>query len=136
MHTLLQRIQSTISTPQTSSLSKSELEQTNQILHRHNIADIPQEYLNFLHFYNGLNYQDAWLCGIFSKHEQINDICRFNIQLGHPLSRDIIFLGFNEFDLLGYNQRWQVYQIIDKDDFEVLEEYQDIEQALNYILKM
>ena len=136
MNSLLQRIQSAISNPQTAPLSKAELEQANQILHQYNIVAIPQEYLKFLNFSNGLNHQDAWLCGIFSEHKQINDICRFNIQLDHPLSQDIIFLGFNEFDLLGYNQRWHVYQIIDKDDFEVLEEYQDMEQALNYILKM
>ena len=48
----------------------------------------------------------------------------------------MIILGVNEMDYLGYNHKWQVYQIIDKDDFEVLEEYHELTAALNDILKI
>lgn len=136
MLTLLKRIKNKIHPPKEVLLTQALISQASQILAQHHIASIPSDYLHFLHFCNGLQYQDAWLLGIFEEHTQINDICRFNLQISHPLSKDIIFLGFDEFDLLGYNQKWNGYQIIDKDDFEVLEEYQDLETALNYILKI
>ncbi len=136
MLTLLKRIKNKIHPPKEVLLTQALISQASQILAQHHIASIPSDYLHFLHFCNGLQYQDAWLLGIFEEHTQINDICRFNLQISHPLSKDIIILGFDEFDLLGYNQKWNSYQIIDKDDFEVLEEYQDLETALNYILKI
>lgn len=136
MLSLLQRIKTKISPRKGSPLSADLITQTNQLLAQHSIATIPEAYVNFLHFCNGLNHEDAWLCGIDVQHQKTNDIYQFNLQIAHPLSQDIIFLGFDEFDLLGYNQKWKTYQIIDKDDFEVLEEYQDLEPALNYILKI
>ena len=136
MLNLLQRIKNKIHPSKEEPLTQGLISQASQILAHHHIASIPRDYLHFLHFCNGIQYQDAWLLGIFEDHSRNNDICRFNLQISHPLSKDIIFLGFDEFDLLGYNQQWNTYQIIDKDDFEVLEEYQDLETALNYILKI
>ena len=136
MKSLLQRLETQIASRLQEPLSPLLVNQTKQALKQHHIADIPQDYLNFLRSYNGLHYQDAWLCGIFAKHDCINDILDLNIRISHPLAQDTILLGFDEFDFLGYSQKWNIYQIIDKDDFEVLEEYQDLEQALNYILKM
>ena len=136
MLTLLQRIKKQLRPDKEQQPTQPLISQTAQILAQRHIAPIPSEYLNFLHFCNGLNYQDAWLLGIFAEHTQINDICRFNLQIAHPLTQDFIILGFDEFDLLGYNHKYRVYQIIDKDDFEVLEEYEDLETALNYILKI
>lgn len=136
MLSLMRQIKSRISPKKENSLTPYLINQTEQILNQGNIAAIPQDYIHFLHFCNGLNYQDTWLCGIFTEHTQVNDICRLNLQTHHPLHQDIIFLGFDEFDLLAYNHKWKCYQIIDKDDFEVLEEYQDLKEALNYILKI
>jgi len=115
---------------------QSEIIECQKELRLNRIAPIPEDYLVFLHHTNGLSCNDAWLAGIYPHDTQVPDICRLNRQVHHPLSRDLIILGADDFDYLGFNHKWQVYQIIDKDDLEVLEEYQNLEQALNYILKI
>ena len=76
------------------------------------------------------------LAGIYPENPEFPDLLRLNLRVRHPLCRDLIILGVNEMDYLGYNHKWQVYQIIDKDDFEVLEEYHELTAALNDILKI
>lgn len=117
-------------------LNSGDISSFMQQLKENNIASIPQDYLKLLQQYNGLNYNGGWLAGIHPRHNQFIDLCRLNIQVRHPLSQDTIILGVNDFDYMAFNHKWQVYQIIDKDDLEVLEEYQQIEPALNYILKI
>lgn len=104
-------------------------------LRQNNIAPIPEAYLELLHIYNGLYLNGTWLAGIHDDRTNL-DLCLLNIQAKHPLSRDIIILGCDDFDYLAFNHKWQAYQIIDKDDLEVLEEYQQLEQALNHLLKL
>lgn len=107
-----------------------------QYLKENNIAPVPQDYLKLLQQYNGLSYNGGWLAGIHPRHNLFIDIYNLNKQVRHPLSQNTIILGVNDFDYMAFNHKWQVYQIIDKDDLEVLEEYQQLEQALNYILKI
>ena len=109
--------------------------QLQQILHQHHYALLPQEFINFLYLHNGMNNNGNIICGI-KYHHQNDDILTINQQIKHPLHKDLIFLGFDEFDYLAYNQKHQIYQIIDKSDFEVIEEYQDFASALQYILKI
>ncbi len=117
-------------------LTPSNLINCQKQLQQNNIAPIPQAYLELLHFCNGLYVDGAWLAGIYPDTPQALDIYLLNLQVKHPLSRDIIILGADDFDYLAFNHKWQIYQIIDKDDLEVLEEYQQLEQVLNYFLKI
>ena len=105
-------------------------------LKQNNIAPVPDEYLQLLRFSNGLRGNGSLLAGIYPENPELPDLLRLNLRVRHPLCRDLIILGVNEMDYLGYNHKWQVYQIIDKDDFEVLEEYHELTAALNDILKI
>ena len=118
-----------------STITLTDILQFQQILHQSRYACLPQEFINFLYAHNGINNNRNIICGI-KHHPQSDDILTLNQQIKHPLHKDLIFLGFDEFDYLAYNQKHQIYQIIDKADLEVIEEYQDFASALQYILKI
>ena len=119
-----------------SSLTPAQIIRCQKQLKQNNIAPVPDEYLQLLRFSNGLRGNGSLLAGIYPENPEFPDLLRLNLRVRHPLCRDLIILGVNEMDYLGYNHKWQVYQIIDKDDFEVLEEYHELTAALNDILKI
>lgn len=119
-----------------SSLTPAQIIRCQKQLKQNNIAPVPDEYLQLLRFSNGLRGNGSLLAGIYPENPEFPDLLRLNLLVRHPLCRDLIILGVNEMDYLGYNHKWQVYQIIDKDDFEVLEEYHELTAALNDILKI
>jgi len=119
-----------------SSLTPAQIIRCQKQLKQNNIAPVPDEYLQLLRFSNGLRGNGSLLAGIYPENPEFPDLLRLNLRVRHPLCRDLIILGVNEMDYLGYNYKWQVYQIIDKDDFEVLEEYHELTAALNDILKI
>ena len=119
-----------------SSLTPAQIIRCQKQLKQNNIAPVPDEYLQLLRFSNGLRGNGSLLAGIYPENPEFPDLLRLNLRVRHPLCRDLIILGVNEMDYLGYNHKWQVYQIIDKDDFEVLEEYHELTAALNEILKI
>ena len=119
-----------------SSLTSAQIIRCQKQLKQNNIAPVPDEYLQLLRFSNGLRGNGSLLAGIYPENPEFPDLLRLNLWVRHPLCRDLIILGVNEMDYLGYNHKWQVYQIIDKDDFEVLEEYHELTAALNDILKI
>ncbi len=119
-----------------SSLTPAQIIRCQKQLKQNNIAPVPDEYLQLLRFSNGLRGNGSLLAGIYPENPEFPDLLRLNLRVRYPLCRDLIILGVNEMDYLGYNHKWQVYQIIDKDDFEVLEEYHELTAALNDILKI
>ena len=119
-----------------SSLTPAQIIRCQKQLKQNNIATVPDECLQLLRFSNGLRGNGSLLAGIYPENPEFPDLLRLNLRVRHPLCRDLIILGVNEMDYLGYNHKWQVYQIIDKDDFEVLEEYHELTAALNDILKI
>ena len=119
-----------------SSLTPAQIIRCQKQLKQNNIAPVPDEYLQLLRFSNGLRGNGSLLAGIYPENPEFPDLLRLNLRVRHPLCRDLIILGVNDMDYLGYNHKWQVYQIIDKDDFEVLEEYHELTAALNDILKI
>lgn len=105
-----------------------------QLLKQQGFADLPADFIEFLHNCNGIIRNGGVICGVHT-NKNIYDISSLNKSILHPLHKDMIFLGYDDFDYLAYNQKHKVYQIIDKDDFEVLEEYNDFTSAAQYILK-
>lgn len=104
-------------------------------LNRLFIAPIPQEYIIFINLQNSFECSGCRLYGILPGNGNPLDIVNANLCAGLPDSNKKIVLGENEFDYLVFNYDCDAYQIVDKEDFEVLEEYTDLETALNHILK-
>ena len=99
-------------------------------------ASLPHDFLEFLHRCNGISYDGAAIFGIAPEGRIFLDLVQANKM--SPLSGfpELVILGCDEFDYLAYNAERRQYQIIDKEDSEVLEEYSDIEPAILHILKI
>lgn len=95
---------------------------------------IPRSYVDFLRIYNGAKHNGAYLFGATVEDDM--DIIDKNEQMDKP--ENTILLGYNEFDLLCYNFRLKQYQIVDRNDFEIMNEYSEdeIDEALNAIFNV
>lgn len=106
-----------------------------ELVQNHN-TPLPEKFLELLHLYNGISYDGATILGITSASRGFRDITLSNQMSpfkGHP---HLVLLGYDELDYLVYNAQNHSYQIIDKEDLEVLEEYSDMVTAILHILKI
>lgn len=86
-----------------SSLTPAQIIRCQKQLKQNNIAPVPDEYLQLLRFSNGLRGNGSLLAGIYPENPELPDLLRLNLRVRHPLCRDLIILGVNEMDYLGYN---------------------------------
>ena len=95
---------------------------------------LPHSYIDFLKNFNGVKSDGAYLFGATVDDDL--DIIDKNEQMKRP--KNCILLGYNEFDTLVFNFKKHLYQIIDREDFTVIDEYaeQDIGYALSQILSV
>lgn len=114
--------------------ASEQIVRTQQELHLHNLPAIPSDYIEFLHCCNIVSFDGNSLFGI-NPNGYSGDILSENLNLNTPLP-NILILGCNDFDYLAYNAAENVYQIIDKDDFKVLQTYQTLNEAGCCILKI
>lgn len=114
--------------------TSDQIIRTQQELHLNNLPAIPEDYVEFLRHCNIVSFDGNSLYGI-NPNGYSGDILSENLNQHLPLS-DILILGANDFDLLAYNAAQNIYQIIDKDDFKVLQTYQNLNEAGCCILKI
>lgn len=100
------------------------------------IIPIPNSFINFLEEFNGINYNGGEIFGIKPPGNLSGDIVDVNLEQERLPKSNYLILGVDDFDYLIYNQKKTLYQIVDKTDLEVLEEYSDVERAISYILKV
>ena len=98
------------------------------ILFNMGLPNIPQTYTDFLKQYNGLKANGAYLFGATVDNDL--DIVDLNEQMPKP--DGTLLLGYNDFDLLVFNFANKQYQIVDREDMEVLDSYQ--EKEMDYAL--
>lgn len=112
-------------------LEKEAVIVAQKVLYNMGLDFIPRAYVAFLKHYNGIKVNGCYLFGATVDDDL--DIIDQNEKLPRP--KDTILLGCNEFDYLGYNYVMKKYQIIDREDFEVLESYEEdgLDSALNEI---
>ncbi len=99
-------------------------------------SQLPESFINILHISNGISYNTGDILGAFPQTSAIKDLLSENIRLSHD--GNILILGKSEMDFFIYNSEKKVYQIVDRDDMEVLNEYEDkeVEQAICAFLKV
>ena len=92
---------------------------------------IPRSYADFLHKYNGIKHEGSYLFGATVDDDM--DIIDKNEQMDKP--QNCLLLGYNEFDLLCYNFKLKQYQVVDRDDLEVMNTYaeNELDKALTAI---
>lgn len=95
---------------------------------------LPHSYIEFLKSFNGVKADGAYLFGATVDDDL--DIIDKNEQMKRP--KNCILLGYNEFDILVFNIKKHMYQVIDREDFTVIDEYDenDAGYALSQILSV
>ena len=116
-------------------LSPQDLIYAQKTLLKFGFAEIPEEVCNFLHQINGFAYEGCHIFGIIPEPLNFMDIINVNILNKEKLRQNQLILADNEFDFLIFNSKNKSYQIVDKQDLAVLEEYNNLEQGLNSIIK-
>lgn len=98
------------------------------------LSFIPDSYIDFLKHYNGIKANGAYLFGATVDNDL--DIVDKNEQMIKPDGS--LLLGYNDFDLLVYNYQNHCYQIVDRDDLNVLDSYKEneLDYALNQIFNV
>lgn len=117
-------------------LQQIDILQYQRDLMQNKLPMLPQSFVNFLHFANGISYNGADVWAIFPKQNYFKDIKKENLSLKFERKNELLFLGINDFDYLAYNQAENLYQIIDKDDWEVLSQSSDLSEMLSQILRI
>ena len=84
---------------------------------------LPHSYVEFLKKCNGIKADGAYLFGATVDDDL--DIIDQNEQMKRPKS--CILLGYNDFDILVFNFKKHLYQIIDREDFTIIDEYKESE---------
>lgn len=108
---------------------------TQQDLKFNDIANFPKEFSQFLQQINTIEYDGAFIFGINPRSYYL-DIFAQNDMLDLPNKSEIIILGYDEFEYLAYNEKKQLYQIIDKETLDVVQTYTNLSLAIQYLLKI
>ncbi len=108
---------------------------TQQDLKINKIANFPKEFSQFLQQINTIEYDGIFIFGINPRSYYL-DIFAQNDMLDLPNKSEIIILGYDEFEYLAYNEKKQLYQIIDKETLDVLQTYTNLSLAIQYLLKI
>lgn len=95
---------------------------------------IPPSYADFLKHYNGVKTEGCYLFGATINDEL--DIVDQNKRMQKPVKT--LLIGYNDFDLLVYHYEYKAYQIIDREDFSVLDSYgcEELKEAIGQILNV
>lgn len=102
-------------------------------LTQNNLPKIPLEMIDFLKIFNGIGYDLGTIYGINVEKDILPNILEKNL---NKKQKNLLYLGEDNFNYLAYNQKKSIYQIIDKSDYEVLKEYEDITDAIMHIIKI
>lgn len=116
-------------------LSPQDLIYAQKTLLKFGFAEIPEEVCKFLHQINGFTYEGSHIFGIIPEPLNFMDIINVNILNKEKLKQDQLILADNEFDFLIFDNKSKSYQIVDKQDLAVLEEYNNLEQGLSSIIR-
>ena len=104
-------------------------------LNDNGFAAIPDGFMQILHLSNGISCNSAVILGTFT-NDPLKDIVSQNMRF--ETDKDNLLLGISEMDLFVYKPQEKVYQILDRDDAAVLEEYAEdkLLKALAVFLKI
>ncbi len=95
---------------------------------------LPASYVAFLRQYNGIKFDGSYLFGATVDDDL--DIIDKNEELPHI--GKVVWLGYNDFDLLGFDYDKKQYQVYDREDMSVRETFSEdeIDSALSRIFNV
>jgi len=117
-------------------LKETALDEVCDVLIAANRPDIPDDVIDFLFNFNGISCHDGYIWGIDDAHHGIYDIAAENLISSNPHPEIILLLGENTLTYIAWNQKSKKYVMIDKSSFEELHRFENLAEAISYILKI
>lgn len=117
-------------------LEQIDILQYQKELVQNNLPMLPQDFINLLHFANGISYDGAEIWAILPQPNSFRDIKKENLSRLVEVDDKLLILGTNDFDYLAYNKAKNLYQIIDRHDGELLAKSSDLLAMLSQILRV
>jgi len=136
MNTLLQEIEKLDYAVVGSQLKEDALDEICNVLIAANRPNIPEDMVYFLHNFNGISCSNGCIWGINEKHHTIYDIAAENLISKNPKPEMLLLLGENTLTYIAWNKKTQKYVMIDKSTFEELHRFENLAEAISYILKI
>lgn len=117
-------------------LPEKDILLTQRELVREGYPFLPLSYLKFLQAANGVMGVDSALLGIPPTANGELDIVAYNVMFNQ--TNNMVIIGYDEFNFLVYNHAVQKYQLIDREDNLVIEEFteDEIKFALNSVINI
>ncbi|MFI3241383.1 MAG: hypothetical protein R3Y43_02315 [Alphaproteobacteria bacterium] len=112
-------------------LLSKDLIEAQKILQKEKNISMPDDFIDFLHHYNGFSFDGGHIFGVFDNEHLLNNIVLENLKL---TATGFVFLGKNEFDYIAFDGT--NYVSIDKEDFEVMDEFEDFSSAFFHIINL
>lgn len=136
MDTLLKEINSLrcgfIGTP----LTDADIDLFQKELSESGFNTLPEIVITFLKHYNGFLLENRCFWGINTNEHYTNDILGENAIAQNPQPNDLLLLGSTETTYIGWFKSTNNYSMIDKNDFMVLHNFNNFQNAVRYILKI
>ncbi len=97
------------------------------------LSGLPDDYIEFLHLTNGLVYGYISLYGTNAvEEERMLDLVTANEKfLEEYDDKKLLLLGHNRSSLLVYNRETELYEIVDQEELEMVDEFEDFEEMLS-----
>ena len=117
-------------------LSVADIADYQSKLLAHDFPLIPKEYQKFLLSYNGIMFQGNIVFGLSPNDNPTHDLLGENVLYALPDYQDTLLIGASETILICWQKSKNTYQMIDKNNFMMLHEFENFSSAIRYILRI
>ncbi len=114
-------------------VTSQSLSATQGFLLKKKAARLPDDYIEFLHLSNGLIYRNIYFYGTSEvEEERMPDMITANEDfISEYDSKHLVLVGNDRHNLFVYNSETKMYEIVEKEDLEVVEEFEDLEDMMS-----
>lgn len=117
-------------------LQKSDIAKIQLELAQNEYPLLPSEFIELLKIFNGFCAEGNCIWGISPNKRSFNDILSENNHSHNPDPNNLLLLGATETCYIGYFKKTKNYSMIDKDDFMVLHNFDNLANAIRYVLRI
>ncbi len=93
---------------------------------------LPDDYIEFLHITNGLIFRRNFFYGTNAiEEERLPDIVSANNDFSEEYEADeYLVIGNDRYSFFVYNLETKMYEVVEKEDLEMIEEFEDFSELL------
>lgn len=117
-------------------LTTTDIANYQSTLLQHGLPLMPKDYQKFLLSYNGILSEGNIIFGLSAIGHFLYDLLGENAYADNPTPQNLLLLGASETIYIGWQKSKNLYQMIDKSNFMVLHEFDNLSDAIKCVLKI